>query len=107
MSRKVVTVTESTPFGDLVDLMLRHEIGAIPVVDDEGRPCGLVSEVDLISKQAYGGRQRPLSDGSAGVARRLVCRLAWLVPGVIDVVNRVTVGTSRPPIESPDAAGIG
>jgi hypothetical protein len=67
----------------------------------------LVSEVDLISKQAYGGRHRPVSDGFSGVARRLVCRLARLVPGVIDVVNRVAVGTSRPPIESPDAAGIG
>jgi CBS domain-containing protein len=70
MSRRVVTVTGSTSFGDLVDLMLRHEIGAIPVVDDEGGLLGLVSEADLISKQAYGGRRRPVSDGFSGLDRR-------------------------------------
>jgi CBS domain-containing protein len=70
MSRNVITVPGGTPFGDVVDLMLRHEIGAIPVVDDEGGLVGVVSEADLISKQAYGGRRRSVSDGFGGLARR-------------------------------------
>lgn len=70
MSTQVVTVAEGTSVGDVVDLMLRHEIGAIPVIDDEGAVVGLVSEADLVSKQAYGGRRWPVSDGFAGLARR-------------------------------------
>jgi CBS domain-containing protein len=70
MTRKIITVPEGASFGDMVELMLRHQIGAIPVVDDEGGLLGMVSEVDLISKQAYGGRRRPVSDGFGGLPRR-------------------------------------
>ena len=70
MTRKVIVVTEGTSFGDMVDLMVRHQISAIPVVDEDGGLLGMVSEADLISKQAYGGRRRPVSDGFGGLPRR-------------------------------------
>jgi CBS domain-containing protein len=70
MTRRVVAVTPTTPFRDVVDLILRHEISAVPVLDDEGCLIGLVSEADLIGKQAYGGRRRRVLDGFSGLARR-------------------------------------
>ena len=33
---------------DAVDLMLTHKVGAIPVVDDERRVVGIISEIDLL-----------------------------------------------------------
>jgi CBS domain-containing protein len=93
MTRKVITVPEGTPFGDMVELMLRHQIGAIPVVDDEGGLVGIVSEADLISKQAYGGRRRPLSDGFGGLARRYARE-------VIRSRGRTARGTMSAPVET-------
>jgi CBS domain-containing protein len=70
MSTGVVAVTPGTPFRDVVELMLRHEISAVPVVDDVYGLVGLISEADLISKQAYGGRRQPVLDGFSGLARQ-------------------------------------
>jgi CBS domain-containing protein len=70
MSTRVVAVTPGTPFRDVVELMLRHEISAVPVVDDVYGLVGLISEADLISKQAYGGRRQPVLDGFSGLARQ-------------------------------------
>lgn len=69
MTARVVTVTPATRFRDVVDLMLGHKISAVPVVDDGG-PVGLISEADILSKQAYGGRRRGVFDGFSGLARR-------------------------------------
>jgi CBS domain-containing protein len=70
MTSRVVAVTAATPFRAVVDLMLRHEISSVPVLDDEGGLVGLISEADVLSKQAYGGRRRSLLDGFSGLGRR-------------------------------------
>jgi len=68
MTRRVVAVTPNTPFRDVAELMLHHEIGAIPVIDDTADLIGLITEADLITKQAYGDRRRHLLGGLPGVA---------------------------------------
>ena len=68
MTRRVVAVMPNTPFRDVAELMLHHEIGAIPVIDDTGDLIGLITEADLITKQAYGDRRRHLLGGLPGVA---------------------------------------
>ncbi len=70
MTTQVVAVTPDTPFTAVVDLMLAHEISAVPVIDDLDGLIGLISEADLISKQAYGGRRTRMLDGFSGIARR-------------------------------------
>jgi CBS domain-containing protein len=70
MTRRVVAVTPNTPFRDVAELMLHHEIGAIPVIDDTGDLIGLITEADLITKQAYGDRRRHLLGGLPGVAEQ-------------------------------------
>ncbi|HUZ43893.1 MAG TPA: CBS domain-containing protein, partial [Acidimicrobiales bacterium] len=39
-------------------LLLDHDISGLPVVDEEGRLRGIVTEADLVSKEAYGYRRR-------------------------------------------------
>lgn len=58
MSADVVTARPDTSFQELVSLMLRHEISGVPVVDADGLLVGIVTEADLVSKEAFGGRRR-------------------------------------------------
>ncbi|MEU5282210.1 CBS domain-containing protein [Streptomyces asoensis] len=53
MTRAVVTVGRDTPFKDVVRLMERWRVGALPVVDGEGRVAGIVSEADLLLKEEF------------------------------------------------------
>src|SRR4051794_31274508 len=53
MSKRVVTATIATSFQELVDLMIRHGVSGIPVIDGDGRPIGIVTEADIIAKEAY------------------------------------------------------
>ncbi len=52
MTRDVVTAREDTGFKDLVELMTGRAISAVPIVDDEGRIAGIVSEADLLAVEA-------------------------------------------------------
>ncbi len=58
MTTEVVAVREFTSFRDLVRLLRKHHVSALPVVDGAGRVIGIVSESDLCLKQIP-----PLRDG--------------------------------------------
>lgn len=51
MTRTVVSVSAFTPFKDIVRKMQEHRVSAVPVVDEDERVLGLVSEGDLILKE--------------------------------------------------------
>ena len=52
MTSTVVTVADSAPFKEIVRLMQVHGVSALPVVDAQGRLVGIVSEADLLPKEA-------------------------------------------------------
>lgn len=60
MTRHVVSARYDTPFKEIARLLTENEIAALPVVDDGGRPIGVVSEADLLRKASdqpgIGGR---------------------------------------------------
>ncbi|HLG00496.1 MAG TPA: CBS domain-containing protein [Acidimicrobiia bacterium] len=58
MTAEPVTVREETPLKDIVTILLDHEIGGAPVVDDKGALRGIVTEADVMSREAYGSRRR-------------------------------------------------
>ncbi|MBP2328766.1 CBS domain-containing protein [Kibdelosporangium banguiense] len=51
MTKDPVTVAPDTEFKDIVEILARHSISAVPVVGRDGVPIGVVSETDLIHKQ--------------------------------------------------------
>ncbi|HSJ50266.1 MAG TPA: CBS domain-containing protein [Actinomycetota bacterium] len=51
MTRAIVSVNAFTPFKDIVRLMQEYRVSAVPVVDEDDRVMGLVSEGDLILKE--------------------------------------------------------
>ncbi|MEU9045720.1 MULTISPECIES: CBS domain-containing protein [unclassified Kitasatospora] len=52
MTRDVVVAHRETTFKEIAGLLHRNDITAVPVVDDQRRPVGIVSEADLIRKEA-------------------------------------------------------
>lgn len=48
MARAVVAVKAELPLDRARDLFLEREIGGAPVVDDQGRPIGVVTKTDLL-----------------------------------------------------------
>jgi CBS domain-containing protein len=53
MTTQVVTVGPETPFKEIVARLAEHRISALPVVDEEGRVLGVVSEADLLLKEEF------------------------------------------------------
>ncbi|KOG70139.1 MULTISPECIES: CBS domain-containing protein [Streptomyces] len=52
MNRDVVTTSPEVPFKEVADLLARHAISGVPVVDRDDKVLGVVSETDLMSHQA-------------------------------------------------------
>ena len=47
MTKDVITVGPSTAVRDIATLLVRHRISAVPVVSEDGRVIGIVSQTDL------------------------------------------------------------
>lgn len=68
MTHEVVTVRPHSTFKEIVELLHRNDITAVPVVDAQNHPIGVVSEADLIHKEVA------LPDPEGHVPR------AWMPP---------------------------
>ena len=52
MTTEVVAVRQETTFKQMATVLRRYRVSALPVVDDAGRVLGVVSEADLLAKEA-------------------------------------------------------
>jgi CBS domain-containing protein len=96
MVRNVITVSPEATVADVANLLVANRISAVPVVDSEGRPIGMVSEGDLLRR------------AEAGTEVRRSHWLEWLVPSqtlaaefVKSHSRHVTDIMSRPVISVP------
>ncbi|MFF5014717.1 CBS domain-containing protein [Streptomyces sp. NPDC001165] len=53
MTRAVVTVGRTALFKDIVQRMAQWHVGALPVLEGDGRVVGVVSEADLLPKEEF------------------------------------------------------
>ncbi|MFD9128705.1 CBS domain-containing protein [Kitasatospora sp. NPDC059571] len=91
MTRDVFTVRPDTPFKEIVALLQSAGIAGVPVTDEDGRPIGVVSEADLVRREADGPTDRHDVSGKA--------RLAGLTPTSAETAAGVMsspVVTARP-----------
>jgi len=49
MDRSEITLTEEVDIGDAMRQMLRAKLNGVPVVDGEGRLCGMLTEKDCLT----------------------------------------------------------
>ena len=94
MTTEVLTVGADTSYKDTVELLLDNKVSGVPVIDSEGHVLGLVTEADLVSKEAFNLRhRRPLAvvaDIVSG-ARRWSEKAAGLTAGEVMSDRVVTV----------------
>jgi len=58
MSTSLLTVEPDTPLDEIVDLMIEHKVGALPVVRADGRTLvGIVSYIDVLRALARGDQR--------------------------------------------------
>jgi CBS-domain-containing membrane protein len=60
MTTQVASVAGRTPFKDVAEVLIAYGISAVPVVDDDLRVIGVVSEADLLRKEEF--RERYYGD---------------------------------------------
>ena len=58
---RVVTTTPAMSVGDAVALLAEHNVGALVAVDWQGKPCGIVSERDIVRAMARRADVMPLA----------------------------------------------
>lgn len=58
MTRTVITVTPGTAVREIAALMVENHVSALPVVEEDGRVVGIVSDGDLIGRVDAGGAGR-------------------------------------------------
>ncbi|MEU4163506.1 CBS domain-containing protein [Actinoplanes sp. NPDC026670] len=59
MTADVVAVGPEVPYRELIVLLAQHRINALPVVDEDRRVLGVVSESDLLLKIEFAGAGEP------------------------------------------------
>lgn len=52
MTTEVITVRPETPVNEVARLMIEHDISGLPVVDEEGSVIGVITELDLVVRNA-------------------------------------------------------
>ena len=48
MTAAVITINEDTQTTEIIELMLEHKVGALPVLDADGLLVGIVSYIDVL-----------------------------------------------------------
>ncbi|MEV7738186.1 CBS domain-containing protein [Streptomyces sp. NPDC088921] len=76
MTREVVEARRETPLNDLARLLDRHRISGLPVVDHDDKVLGVISETDLVRRQAARSADRPVRLFRVPALRRSARRAA-------------------------------
>jgi CBS domain-containing protein len=105
MNPRVISVTEGAAYKDIVTLLRRHRVSAVPVLDAAGRVTGVVSEADLLMKQTapalpvgavrLAWRLRERSKASACTAAELMTSPAVTVRADADVAKAARLMRDR------------
>jgi len=58
MTRQVITVGTDTPIAEAAEIMLRHHISGLPVINATGKLIGIVSEADFLRRAEIGTNRK-------------------------------------------------
>jgi CBS domain-containing protein len=93
MTAHVIAVREGASFKEMAERLREHRVSAFPVVDDDFKVIGVVSEADLLTKEALDGGHPGVPGMISGMLhRREQERAAGLTAGDLMTHPAVTVG---------------
>jgi CBS domain-containing protein len=93
MTTEIVSVAPDTPFKEVVERLICGEVSSVPVVDGRGKLIGLITEADLMCKEAYGDRPLAISllaDALSGRDHHWVTKAAGSVAA--DLMTKNVIG---------------
>jgi CBS-domain-containing membrane protein len=67
MTSEVVAVRRDASFKEMAARLRQHRVSAFPVIDENGRVIGVVSEADLLAKEALSGEQAGIPAAVTGI----------------------------------------
>jgi CBS domain-containing protein len=92
MTTRVVSVTKAASFQAMAAALREHRISAFPVLDDDGKVIGVVSEADMLAKEALDSEPQGIPGMIAGLLRRREQRKArGITAGDLMTSSPVTV----------------
>jgi CBS domain-containing protein len=99
MTRSVVTVRSWTPLKEVAQILIERRISGLPVVDDDGKLLGVVSEGDFLMKEqgAEAIHHRPLSRifGESRTSRSRLAKIGALTAGQAMTSPALTIASGR------------
>jgi CBS-domain-containing membrane protein len=76
MSTQIVAVRRDATFKEMAATLRHYRVSGFPVIDDEGKVIGVVSEADLLAKEALAGGQPAAPGRIAGIVHHKEVRKA-------------------------------
>jgi len=70
MTTRVISVTKDTSFRAMTTALREHRVSAFPVLDIDGKVIGVVSEADMLAKEALDSEPEGMPGMIAGLLRR-------------------------------------
>jgi CBS domain-containing protein len=70
MTTRVIWVQQNAPFKQLAAALREHRVSAFPVLDESGKVVGVVSEADMLTKEALAGGYDGVPGMLTGLLRR-------------------------------------
>src|SRR5579859_5185906 len=70
MTTRVVSVTKDAWFRTMAVALREYRVSAFPVVDDDGKVIGVVSEADMLAKEALESEPQGMPGTIGGLLRR-------------------------------------
>lgn len=89
MSREVICARDDLDVTALMDLMMRCHIGCVPVVDERGRPIGMVTKSDVVEQQL--ASRTPQDVAAVATVADVVTVADVMMPLAITLDERATI----------------
>jgi CBS domain-containing protein len=90
MSTHVIAVRRSAPYKEMAAMLHEQRVSAFPVLDDDNKVIGVVSEADLLTKEAVNGTMPGAVDGI--LRRREYAQASALTAAELMTTPPLTIG---------------
>lgn len=88
MTHAVISVDRRAPFKEIVEAMRQWRISALPVLSEEGRVAGVVSEADLLLKTQGADESRAVTAGQLMTVPAVTVTKDATIPGAARLMAR-------------------
>jgi len=94
MSTHVIAVRQSAPYKEMAAILHEQRVSAFPVIDDDNKVIGVVSEADLLTKEALEGTVPGVSQSM--MSQREHARASAVTAAELMTTPPVTIGPDEP-----------